>query len=247
VTKTLESRLGHVPRTERGDPEGREDSTVEITEVRIKLVEDAQERLQAFCSITIDGCFVVRDLKIINGTKGPFVAMPSRKLTDRCAQCGGKNCLRAAFCNQCGRKLSGDRAEKGLDGRAKLYADIAHPINSECRETIQSKVLSSFEQEIVLARQPGYVCRYDDFGEEAELDSGERWEAVAAAEEAAPVAPAAGAERDPRRRIEPAERQPSQPPHTPAAGRPEHAAAPRHAAKPAAGWVDGDDFGEGIV
>jgi len=56
---------------------------VEITEVRIKLMEDPHDRLKAFCSITLDGMFVIRDLKIIQGAKGPFVAMPSRKLTDR--------------------------------------------------------------------------------------------------------------------------------------------------------------------
>ncbi|MBL9083218.1 MAG: septation protein SpoVG family protein, partial [Planctomycetaceae bacterium] len=38
---------------------------MEITEVRIKLMEDSGERLQAFCSITFDHCFVIRDLKII--------------------------------------------------------------------------------------------------------------------------------------------------------------------------------------
>jgi len=57
---------------------------VEITEVRIKLMEDnsgSNERLQAFCSITFDDMFVIRDLKIIEGAKGFFVAMPSRKLT----------------------------------------------------------------------------------------------------------------------------------------------------------------------
>jgi len=58
-----------------------------ITEVRIKLMADPNDRLQAFCSITFDHCFVIRDLKIIQGTRGPFVAMPSRKLTDRCPNC----------------------------------------------------------------------------------------------------------------------------------------------------------------
>ena len=53
---------------------------MQITEVRIKLMEDSDDRLQGFCSITFDNCFVVRDLKIIEGTSGPFVAMPSRKL-----------------------------------------------------------------------------------------------------------------------------------------------------------------------
>lgn len=139
---------------------------MEITEVRIKLMDDPNDRLQGFCSITFDGCFVIRDLKIIQGTKGPFVAMPSRKLTDRCGNCGTKNHLRARFCNDCGAELEEDRAIKDDDGRAKLYADIAHPINSGCRDMIQSKVLESFEDEKVMAHKPGYVCTYDDYGED---------------------------------------------------------------------------------
>jgi stage V sporulation protein G len=140
---------------------------VVITEVRIKLVEDNNERLQAFCSVTFDNAFVVRDLKIIEGTKGSFVAMPSRKLTDRCPQCGCKNHLRARHCNQCGQKLDENRAIRDADGRAKLHADIAHPINSACREVIQSAVLKAYQEERERSKQPGYVCTYDD------LDGGE--------------------------------------------------------------------------
>jgi stage V sporulation protein G len=136
---------------------------VVITEVRIKLMEDNNERLQAFCSVTFDDAFVVRDLKIIEGTKGSFVAMPSRKLTDRCQACGCKNHLRARFCNQCGTKLDEDRATRDADGRAKLHADIAHPINSACREVIQGAVLKAYTEEKERAKQPGYVCRYDDY------------------------------------------------------------------------------------
>lgn len=136
-----------------------------ITEVRIKLMEDhnENERLQAFCSVTFDDAFVVRDLKIIEGTKGSFVAMPSRKLTDRCNHCGCKNHLRARYCNQCGGKLNEERAIRDGDGRAKLHADIAHPINSACREVIQSAVLKSYNEERERSKQPGYVCSYDDF------------------------------------------------------------------------------------
>jgi stage V sporulation protein G len=141
---------------------------VVITEVRIKLMEDNHERLQAFCSVTFDDAFVIRDLKIIEGTKGSFVAMPSRKLTDRCTGCGSKNHLRARFCNQCGGRLDEDRATRGADGRAKLHADIAHPINSACREVIQSAVLRSFQEERDRSRQPGYVCRYDDYDGDSE-------------------------------------------------------------------------------
>lgn len=134
-----------------------------ITEVRIKLMEENNERLQAFCSVTFDDAFVIRDLKIIEGTKGFFVAMPSRKLTDRCTHCGSKNHLRSRYCNQCGGRLDEDRATRDADGRAKLHADIAHPINSGCREVIQTAVLKAFQEEKVRAKQPGYVCRYDDF------------------------------------------------------------------------------------
>ena len=136
-----------------------------ITEVRIKLMEDnnENERLQAFCSVTFDDAFVVRDLKIIEGTKGSFVAMPSRKLTDRCPGCGCKNHLRARFCNQCGGKLDEDRATRDADGRVKLHADIAHPINSACREVIQTAVLKAYHAERERSKQPGYVCTYDDF------------------------------------------------------------------------------------
>ena len=136
---------------------------MEITEVRIKLMEEPGERLKAFCSITFDNCFVVRDLKIIDGSNGPFVAMPSRKLTTHCPGCGMKNHLRAQYCNQCGKRLSDARAPKDAEGRAKLYADIAHPINSDCREMIQAVVVDEYYEEIERAKQPGYVSRYDDF------------------------------------------------------------------------------------
>lgn len=134
---------------------------MEITEIRIKLMEESEDRLRAFCSITIDNCFVVRDLKIIDGTSGPFVAMPSRKLAGHCQRCGYKNHLRAAYCNHCGAKqsLAGDAA---VDSPQKLYADVAHPINSECREMIQNAVLAEFEAELQRAAQPGYRSRYDD-------------------------------------------------------------------------------------
>ncbi|MCA9177928.1 MAG: SpoVG family protein, partial [Planctomycetales bacterium] len=139
---------------------------MEISEVRIKLMEDSDDRLQAFCSITFDNCFVVRDLKIIEGTNGAFVAMPSRKLTSHCPNCGSKNHLRASFCNHCGERLAEDRAGRDAEGRTKLYADIAHPINSACREMIQQRVIAEFESELIRAREPGYVSRYDeDYGD----------------------------------------------------------------------------------
>ncbi|OGC79758.1 MAG: septation protein SpoVG [candidate division Zixibacteria bacterium RBG_16_43_9] len=53
---------------------------MEITEVRITLRDE--EKLKAFANITFDNAFVIRGLKVINGTKGYFVSMPSRKRPD---------------------------------------------------------------------------------------------------------------------------------------------------------------------
>ncbi len=139
---------------------------MEITEVRIKLMEEPGERLKAFCSITFDNAFVIRDLKIIEGANGLFVAMPSRKLTAHCPNCHSKNHLRAAYCNQCGVRLKEGSALRDNDGRARLYADIAHPIHSACREAIQARVLEAYEQEKARAKLPGYVPSYDDFDED---------------------------------------------------------------------------------
>jgi stage V sporulation protein G len=141
---------------------------VVITEVRIKLCEENNERLLAFCSVTFDNAFVVRDLKIIEGTKGVFVAMPSRKLTDRCGGCGSKNHLRARFCNACGHRMDENRALRSADGRAKLHADIAHPIHSAAREQLQGAVVRAYAEERERAKMPGYVCRYDDYDSDFE-------------------------------------------------------------------------------
>ena len=135
---------------------------MEITEVRIKLMESSEDRLRGFCSVTFDSCLVVRDLKIIDGNSGPFVAMPSRKLTSNCGKCRTKNHLRANYCNQCGQKLRQNRPQQGADGRAKLYADIAHPINAKCREMIQNRVIKELKKEQQLASEPGYRSRYDE-------------------------------------------------------------------------------------
>ena len=141
---------------------------MEITEVRVKLIEEPGERLQAFCSLTFDNCFVIRDLKIIEGTSGPFVAMPSRKLTSHCPRCRCKNHLKASYCNQCGLRLEETSEPRDESGRTKLYADVAHPINSACREMIQERVVRAFEEEVIKSRQPGYVSSYDDFPDSGE-------------------------------------------------------------------------------
>jgi stage V sporulation protein G len=189
---------------------------VEITEVRIKLTENSDDRLQAFCSITFDDCFVVRDLKIIEGAGGPFVAMPSRKLAGHCPHCGAKNHLRAAWCNDCGGQLDAGGAARDRDGRPRLYADIAHPIDSTCREMIQARVIAAYRAEREQARQPGYVSKYsDDYHDDFDYDE---------------IA------HEKQSRIEPAERAP-RPHHLSGAGKKPNGAGHRRV---------GDGFGAGV-
>jgi stage V sporulation protein G len=121
---------------------------MKVTNVSVKLSpQQSGDRLKAFCTMTLDGEFVVRDLKIIEGTNGLFVAMPSRKLTDHCPKCNGKNHLRAKHCNDCGAKLPEKRVSDE-DIQGKLHADIAHPINSECRARLQEVILNSYREEL---------------------------------------------------------------------------------------------------
>ena len=53
---------------------------MDITEVRVYPVNE--EKLKAYVTITLDGCFVVRDLKVIHGSGGLFVAMPAKRRKD---------------------------------------------------------------------------------------------------------------------------------------------------------------------
>ena len=145
-----------------------------VTEVKIKLVPRTDDKLLAFASITFDRCFVVRDIKIIQGTRALFVAMPSRKITDRCGKCSSKNHLQALYCNHCGSRLVVKRLRPDDRGRAKLHADIAHPINVRSRREIQQAILKGYEEELARSQKPGYVPQ--NF--EEEFDAGPEYEEI---------------------------------------------------------------------
>ncbi len=81
---------------------------MEITDVRVRRIT-REGKMKAIVSITLDNEFVIHDIKVIQGDKGLFIAMPSRK---------------------------------SADGE---FRDIAHPINSETRERIQSTILERYE------------------------------------------------------------------------------------------------------
>lgn len=138
-----------------------------ITEIKVKLMPGRADKLRAFCSITLDDALVIRELKIIEGSKGTFVAMPSRKLTEKCVKCRTKNHIRSYFCNECGSKLLPKRTFKDAKGNLKFHAEIAHPINTDAREYIQKTVLQAYDREVELSRSPDYKpVEIDDFVDE---------------------------------------------------------------------------------
>jgi len=55
---------------------------MQITEIRVSLRQGDDNKLLAFANVTFDNAFAVRGIKILQGTNGPFIAMPSRKLSD---------------------------------------------------------------------------------------------------------------------------------------------------------------------
>lgn len=123
---------------------------MEITEVRVILKDSPDKKLKAYATVTFDNVFVVRDIKVIEGGTGLFIAMPSRKVKHPCPKCAFKNELRSKFCNQCAAPLTVEpivqHGEETVSSQAE-HKDIAHPITQSFRESLQKKVLEAYAQE----------------------------------------------------------------------------------------------------
>lgn len=123
---------------------------MEITEVRVVLKDSPDKKLKAYATVTFDNVFVVRNIKVIDGVTGLFIAMPSRKVKHPCPKCAFKNELRSKYCNQCAALLpvevNPQRAEEPPSSQAE-HRDIAHPITQSFREHLQKKVLEVYVQE----------------------------------------------------------------------------------------------------
>jgi stage V sporulation protein G len=128
---------------------------MDITEVRIFLKDSPDKKLKAYATVTFDNAFVVRNIKVIQGTNGVFIAMPSRKVKQPCLKCNFKNELRSKYCNQCGAPLPVLARPLTPDPNAQAeHKDIAHPITQAFRELLQKKVLDAYEEE---SRKGSYV------------------------------------------------------------------------------------------
>jgi len=122
---------------------------MDITEVRIFLKESPDKKLKAYATVTFDNVFVVRNIKVIEGGSGLFIAMPSRRLKSSCPKCGFRNEMRSKYCNQCGAQLpfvSMPMEQNGKDAQSE-HRDIAHPITQTFREYLQKKVLEAYSAE----------------------------------------------------------------------------------------------------
>ena len=121
---------------------------MDISEVRIFLKDSPYKKLKAYATVTFDNAFVVRNIKVIQGTSGIFIAMPSRKVKQPCQKCFYKNEMRAKYCNQCGAILPVAARPIGEVTAQAEHKDIAHPINQQFREYLQQKVLEAYEEEL---------------------------------------------------------------------------------------------------
>jgi stage V sporulation protein G len=157
-------------KTERDESDREDDSRernkkeargMQVTDVRVRVIDDGgKEKLRGFATITLDDEFVVRDLKIIEGNQGLFVAMPSRKMTDRCPRCRTKNAVRSKYCSECGNALK-EPTPPMENGRPKLHVDVAHPVTQPCRDRIHQAVISAYEA--AFATSPSGADDADDY------------------------------------------------------------------------------------
>lgn len=121
---------------------------MEITEIKVFPRFRSNRKLKAYVTVTFDDSFVVRNVKVIEGNRGLFVAMPSRKVQRPCPRCRRSNPISSRFCNYCGVALEFARYRGPYDNRQQETKDIAHPINQEFRSYLEKKVLQAYEEEV---------------------------------------------------------------------------------------------------
>ncbi|HAJ57771.1 MAG TPA: hypothetical protein DCL35_08445 [Candidatus Omnitrophica bacterium] len=138
---------------------------MEITEVRIFSKESPDKKLKAYATVTFDNAFVVRNIKVIEGSGGLFIAMPSRKLKVACPKCGFRNEVKSKYCNQCAAQLPAVSrpvsSEQEANGSQSEHRDIAHPITQAFRDYLQKKTLEAYEAE--KAKGPSAVSKDTEY------------------------------------------------------------------------------------
>jgi stage V sporulation protein G len=117
-----------------------------VTGVSITIMPITQPVLAAV-SVEFDNAFIVKDIRIIRHLEKIIIAMPSRKASQRCGGCGGKNNLGALYCNDCGGALPAVNTTN-----RRLHNEIAHPINAEFRKYVVDEIMKAYEAEVRRAK-----------------------------------------------------------------------------------------------
>jgi len=119
---------------------------MEITETRISLINKPNSRLRAYASVTFENSFVIREIRIIEGKNGLFIAMPSRKMQKPCPKCNFKNPVTNRYCGQCGSEIK-MAEQKNQKSGPQQHKDIALPINTQFRDYLQKKIIEAYNQQ----------------------------------------------------------------------------------------------------
>lgn len=90
-----------------------------ITKVDVHKVEKEDSRLRGVATVYLDDCFVIKNIRIIDGDNGLFIAMPNREIEDR-------------------------KAEDGT--RTKRHVDICNPINKETRKMFEDAIIGEYNK-----------------------------------------------------------------------------------------------------
>ncbi len=121
---------------------------MEITDTSVKLIQPLRRgRVLCVATVTFDNSFVVRNIRLLEGPKGYFLAMPSQVLSTKCRRCNRKNPIRSNYCNLCGSRLPEERIPiDPQTGKSRIHQDIAHPIRTELREKIQTAIVEEYKK-----------------------------------------------------------------------------------------------------
>ena len=139
---------------------------MEITEIRVFPKEGQDKKLKAYTTVTFDNSFVVRNIKVIQGSNGLFIAMPSRKMKNSCPKCNFKNEVGSKFCNHCAAQFPTTHNDHGdLADSKSEHRDIAHPITQQFREYLQTKILEAYKKEAVAGGASKSSSHEDPFDE----------------------------------------------------------------------------------
>ena len=128
---------------------------MEITEIRVFLKEGQDKKLKAYVTVTFDNVFVIRNIKVIQGSEALFIAMPSRKVKNICPRCHFKNEAGSRYCNHCGGQIPQDVGEVRIADTKADHRDIAHPITQQFREYLQTRILEAYKKEVATGKRPG--------------------------------------------------------------------------------------------